>query len=175
MQYIAYHRASRILRPRVNNHKDRPGIMYQHARSRVHDPGYGKDDGMHRAVGIYDDIPDRAALLGFGRLRDKLPNLRQLLIPSSQRIFKVPYDPVITQTNLLLSGIVKRICQGDFLVFFEKMLSSQLFCVKMYSRIYSKVLLVKNRKGDPYARQRCFPKRSRPVPWVRRSKLITLS
>ena len=67
-----------------------------------------KPDGLHRTVDADDHIPDRAAFELLRRLRNELPDLRQLFIPSFQRILQILYDPVIRHSAHLPSAQYRR-------------------------------------------------------------------
>ena len=53
-------------------------------------------DPHKSGVDVDDHTPDLPALKGFRRLRNQLPQLRQLIVPGGNGIFEVSYDPVIT-------------------------------------------------------------------------------
>ena len=62
-----------------------------------------KSDRLHCAVDVDDHAPYPTAFEVLRRCRDKLPDFRQLFVPSFQCVFKVLYDPVVAHEKHLLS------------------------------------------------------------------------
>jgi hypothetical protein len=53
-------------------------------------------DPDQSGVDVEDHAPDLSTFEGLRGLRNQLPQLRQLIVPSGNGIFEVSYDPVIT-------------------------------------------------------------------------------
>ena len=74
-------------------------------------------DRFERPVDIHHHIPDRPALKRFRRLRQKPPDLIQLVVPGAEGVSDVLYDPVVRHPAASASSTGNQgqnfFCKGD--------------------------------------------------------------